>query len=220
MPSSTWSLADRSRARYSHHSRYELVAELLRGTEGELLDVGARDRVLESHIDTGSLRYHSADMSEGHDYFVDLEKPLPIPDKSFDTVVCLDVLEHVEHIHDAFAELARISRDRIVISLPNIAVLRTRFRFLFKGVLGGKYSFAPEHQGDRHRWITTHRSIGEFVVGMSERCGVRAEQEVNELMHAHRYLRGLSLVAVRAGVGRRSGILSERSIVVFRHAAG
>ena len=204
------------RVRYSHRSRYEIVATLLSGVKGSLLDVGARDRLLASYLRGSSLRYFSADMSEGHDYAIDLEAPIPVEDGTFDVVVCLDVLEHVEAIHAAFSELARITSDRLIVSLPNIAVLRTRLRFLFRGTLGGKYDFGTEHQGDRHRWVTTHKSITAFASALAARNGLTIETEVSELAHGHRYLRGLALVGVSVGLLRRRGLLSERSILEFR----
>lgn len=43
---------------------------------------------------------------------------LPLKDKSIDTVIMLEVLEHLENPDAALVELARISRHRVVISTP------------------------------------------------------------------------------------------------------
>jgi ubiquinone/menaquinone biosynthesis C-methylase UbiE len=43
---------------------------------------------------------------------------LPLPDRSVDTVVCLEVLEHLPHPEVALAELSRVARRRIVLSVP------------------------------------------------------------------------------------------------------
>src|SRR6185503_12471077 len=90
-------------------NKFKAVAGALRSARGTLLDVGARDRGLAQHLDTRHLSYFSADVGEGHDFQIDLERPLDFPDARFDHVVALDVLEHVEHIHAAFHELARIA---------------------------------------------------------------------------------------------------------------
>ncbi len=44
---------------------------------------------------------------------------LPYPDHSFDIVVCLEVLEHLEYPDKALAELARVSKKYIVASTPH-----------------------------------------------------------------------------------------------------
>lgn len=41
---------------------------------------------------------------------VDLAGPLPFPDASFDTVLCTQVLEHVDNVEVAMAEIARVLR--------------------------------------------------------------------------------------------------------------
>ena len=43
---------------------------------------------------------------------------LPVRDASFDTVTCLEVLEHLEPVEPAVVELARITRGRCVVSVP------------------------------------------------------------------------------------------------------
>lgn len=43
---------------------------------------------------------------------------LPYEDEAFDLVLCLEVLEHLEHPHLALAELARVSREHVVVSTP------------------------------------------------------------------------------------------------------
>jgi SAM-dependent methyltransferase len=51
--------------------------------------------------------------------------PAPIPSLSFPTVVCAEVLEHLKAYEDAISELARISTDRVVISVPDNGILST-----------------------------------------------------------------------------------------------
>lgn len=48
----------------------------------------------------------------------DLTDRLPFPDKSFDTTVCLDVLEHVTDDRAAVRELARVTRRRLLVTVP------------------------------------------------------------------------------------------------------
>ena len=44
---------------------------------------------------------------------------LPYADNSFDTVVCSEVLEHIEDHEKAMQELKRVARNFVVISVPN-----------------------------------------------------------------------------------------------------
>ncbi len=43
---------------------------------------------------------------------------LPVRDRCFDTVTCLEVLEHLDPVEPAIVELARITRGRCVVSVP------------------------------------------------------------------------------------------------------
>jgi ubiquinone/menaquinone biosynthesis C-methylase UbiE len=58
---------------------------------------------------------------------------LPYPDHSFDLVICLEVLEHLEEPEHALLELVRISNKYLIISTPNEPLWRTL------NLLRGKY---------------------------------------------------------------------------------
>jgi ubiquinone/menaquinone biosynthesis C-methylase UbiE len=72
------------------------------------------------------IRVTGLDRSSSALRFVDFEKfegnvdALPFPDKSFDCVTCLQVIEHlpVHSYHATLRELARVSRKHILISVP------------------------------------------------------------------------------------------------------
>ncbi len=49
---------------------------------------------------------------------------LPYDDESFDTVICLEVMEHLENPEKALSELARITKKHIIISTPNEPIWR------------------------------------------------------------------------------------------------
>lgn len=137
--------------------KYQVVAQYLQGKQGSVLDIGARDRVLLKYLGDTKLDYKSADLGEGHDYNIDLENPIKIEDRTFDYMVCLDVLEHLENIHACFDELCRVTKKDVFIALPCMSSLSKRLSFLFTGKLGtDKYELKAEHQGDRHRWLTVY----------------------------------------------------------------
>lgn len=57
------------------------------------------------------------------------------PDETFDTAVCLDVLEHIEEIEKAISEIRRIliQNGHMIISEPTETSLYRSLRFLLKG---------------------------------------------------------------------------------------
>jgi len=149
--------------------------------KGCLLDIGARDRIFKNHLGD-AVQYQSADFGAGHDHQIDLECPLHLTDRSFEAVVALDVLEHVERIHNAAAELCRISNRYVIIALPNMAVFSKRWSYLIHGHLETrKYDLLPEHQGDRHRWLTTYTEMNAFVESAAHRHGFELVERVEEM---------------------------------------
>jgi methionine biosynthesis protein MetW len=57
--------------------------------------------------------------------------PLPFADKSFQTVIALDVLEHVYEPAAVLAEMTRVSSKNIIIGVPNFSSLPARLQTLF-----------------------------------------------------------------------------------------
>ncbi len=174
-------------ASYFHaDNKYKMVARMLGEASGPLLDIGARDQILKQYLPAAAqAEYHAADASDGCEFKLDLEKPLQFTDGQFETVVALDVLEHVETMHVAFAELVRITQKRLIIALPSISTLRRRLSFLFQANLATtKYDLYPFHQGDRHRWLTTYDQIKYFYGMMAAQHGLTWEISAEELEHA------------------------------------
>ena len=166
---------------YVFRNKFKAVGEALRQAKGTLLDVGARDRGLSRYLGR-NITYFSADVAEGHDFRIDLESPLDFPDGRFDHVVALDVLEHVENIHHAFHELARVARTGLIIALPNMATISRRIRFATTGRLGtDKYDLLPDHQGDRHRWLTTYSQVNAFISSNARKAGLRVDRVIEEM---------------------------------------
>lgn len=74
--------------------------------------------IREEALATGRILHPSLTLRYGSIY------SLPYPDKSFDTVICSEVLEHLERPKDALSELARVARKGCVISVPNEPLFR------------------------------------------------------------------------------------------------
>ncbi len=147
--------------------------------------LGHGRRVLDVGCDTGRLRslvgdpqrYVGVDVSPGADVVVDLDcEDLPFEDARFDTVVCTDVLEHLERCHAVFDELCRVSRDAVIVSLPN--PLLNLVQSLYDGKAGRlKYYGLPlDAPKDRHRWFFGFEEAAEFLTVRGRRSGMRVEQ--------------------------------------------
>lgn len=132
-----------------------------------VLDVGADQCFLKKYLD-GDTEYSGVGLgSEKIDLEIDLEKQnLPFKDNSFHTVLCLDVLEHLENIHDTFDELCRVSKKYVIISLPN------PYKSFINVLLGHKnkrgrdmkfYGLPEEKPNDRHRWFFSATDAKNFI---------------------------------------------------------
>ena len=93
----------------------------------------------------------------------DLELGLPFKDRSFDTVIGLDVLEHTDDIYHSFSELCRISKEYVVVQLPNIYHLDFRLKYMLGRKLGGKYGLPTEKPCDRHKWLFSFSEARDFI---------------------------------------------------------
>jgi SAM-dependent methyltransferase len=111
------------------------------------------------------------------DVFGDFERErLPFRDRTFQTVLCFDALEHVDNPHQLFDECARVAERYLVIALPNNWV-----GMLWSFVLGHNvthqagYGFPPEARapGDRHKWFFNLEEAERFVTVRAQRAGFR-----------------------------------------------
>lgn len=153
-------------------NKYELVKERVqRGSS--LLDVGCRDCILKKHLKDLNILYKGVDLFQNSessvDYVQDFSQGLNfISDRSFDNVVALDLLEHIDDFDKSLNEINRIAKSKIIINLPNISHIFFRIRFMFKGQLGNKYELKYEMGQDRHRWVTILSETDKYF---TEYCG-------------------------------------------------
>ena len=167
--------------------KFVIVRELLAGRTPEttsLLDAGCRGCELRPHVEDRA-RYVGVDLMQNAagsvDHVGDIARGLPFPDRSFDYVVALDVLEHMDDFHAGMTELARVTRERLVVVLPNYAHLNVRWRFLRHGGLGNKYELPLGTVADRHRWVTVLPQTDRYMDWFAEREGFTVRRsQVND----------------------------------------
>jgi len=134
--------------------------------EETLLDIGCRDMILKKYL-KGKFKYIGIDYQNNINTSKDfinwnLENGIP-KISNIDVITAIDVLEHLENIHDVFSSLFLLSKKKIIIALPNMGYYKFRMNFFFTGSLSGKYIFSDKKIFDRHRWIPNYQSINYFV---------------------------------------------------------
>lgn len=128
--------------------------EILRG---RILDVGADECGLRKFLLKGT-EYTGIGLGGSVDVEIDLEKEkLPYDDNIFDCVLCLDVLEHLDNLHEVFDELCRVTREYLIISLPNpwasfMAMLRWGY-YRHAEITMKFHNLPTESPIGRHKWF-------------------------------------------------------------------
>lgn len=109
--------------------RYSLIEKLVTLDGKTLLDIGCQDLSIYNHLKN---RYDItlADLFPNHKLIKKEDiQDLSFKNKSFDIVLCQEVLEHVEDPIKAISELKRITKKQLIISVPNEPFF-TFFRFM------------------------------------------------------------------------------------------
>ena len=151
--------------------------------EDSILDVGADKCHLRDYL-RGETRYLGIGFGEDVDQKVNLERDkLPFADDSFNCVLCLDVLEHLDNIHQVFDELCRVSRRYVIISFPN--PWAEFYHMLCFGDYRPDrpmkfYGLTAEPPEDRHKWFFSNAEAEKFITYRAAKNGLRVIQMDNE----------------------------------------
>ncbi len=159
-----------------------------------VLDVGCYEAPLRSLL--REVRYFGVDIVGKPDLTLDLEnaEKLPFRDGEYRTVICIEVLEHLDTLHRMFGELARVSGEFVIVSLPNC------WRDARRPIERGKGNFAHyglpvERPVDRHKWFFGYTEALDFMKAAAAKHGLEivelfgTEQHRNALVRAWRRLR-------------------------------
>jgi hypothetical protein len=151
--------------------------EILRG---RILDVGADECGLKSFLPEG-IEHIGIGLGGSVDWEINLEKQkLPYEENSFDCVLCLDVLEHLDNIHEVFDELCRITSKYLIISLPNpwvsyIDMLRRGY-YKHTEIPMKFYNLPTDPPEDRHKWFYGVHEAERFLKERGRRNGMEIIQ--------------------------------------------
>ncbi|WP_339750325.1 methyltransferase domain-containing protein [uncultured Rubinisphaera sp.] len=143
-------------------ARSQYLLEQFRGVlKGKILDVGCYEAPLRELLPQEE--YYGIDIVGKPDQVINLEecKQLPFADGSFNSVICIEVLEHINNLHDMFHELFRVSSQDVIVSLPNCwcgarqKVGRGRGEILH-------YGLPHQKPVDRHKWFFNVSQVVDF----------------------------------------------------------
>ena len=131
--------------------------------EAKILNIGSGgEEFLKKALPTRDV--FDIDITGKADLVIDLEKvtSFDFADNTFDVVVALDLLEHIENLHAMLEEMLRCSDRFILISLPNpctyfIRLLKNQTRDITdanqRGVYEKFYGSPNSKPTDRHKWF-------------------------------------------------------------------
>jgi len=155
------------------HERIEYAARrFARYLSGKVLDVGCDEAFLKRL--RPELDYTGVDVRGAPDVVLDLEaaERLPFPDAAFDTVVCIDVLEHLDALHRTFDEMVRVMRRYLLLALPNCWVDARRRIERGRGAIK-HYGLPAERPPDRHKWFFNLSEAADFCRAQEARHALR-----------------------------------------------
>ena len=127
----------------AHEAIHETVENVLKNeARGTILDVPAGEGALSLRLRnlgfdvsccdlyTEIFKLPNAEIKRGN-----LDAKLPYEDKSFDCIVCVEGLEHIENPANAMREFARLLKENgtLIVSVPNIMNIEERLKWLFNG---------------------------------------------------------------------------------------
>jgi ubiquinone/menaquinone biosynthesis C-methylase UbiE len=115
----------------------------------KILDIGAGQGSLSLKLKNAGYDVYACDIDAGNFLVADVEfkqvdanGALPYEDGSFDLILSIEVIEHIENHRSFFSEARRVLKPngRYIFSTPNILSLKYRLGYLFTGY---GYSFGP-----------------------------------------------------------------------------
>jgi len=127
----------------AHEAIHETVENILKDeARGKILDVPAGEGALSLRLRnlgfdvsccdlyTEIFKLPDAEIKRGN-----LDAKLPYDDKTFDYIVCVEGLEHIENPANAMREFARLLKENgtLIVSVPNIMNIEERLKWLFSG---------------------------------------------------------------------------------------
>ena len=136
-----------------------------------ILDIGASNSDIKHFLDNQKVdyeKYISVDLNPSAEYVLNLDSDkLPFDSDSFETVICTDVLEHLNEFHDVFNQIVKIAINNVIISLPN-AWFSIKKNLFLENSSGKFYGLPSQKPMDRHRWFFNISEAERFFTESSQ----------------------------------------------------
>lgn len=149
-------------AKYNYIERWvsywHQIDEIAKLNPIEVLEIGPGNNFVTNYLRNLEINVKTLDIKEENKPdVVGSVLALPFADNSFDTVLCAEVLEHLpfENFSNALAELKRVARKSIVLSLPHwgwLFYLKIKLPLLGEKKIYFKFSGIAEHKLGEHCW--------------------------------------------------------------------
>lgn len=109
------------------------------------------------------------------EYGIEIKNITDIPDKSFDVVTCIDVIEHIQNDKEFVEQLKRVAKELVILSTPNFNFSKCKNGYHWREYTPEEFveSFSPTFlytgtaQGGTHKQVVL--GIDNF---MQHLCGV------------------------------------------------
>lgn len=143
----------------AHEAIHETVERIMKDAQrGKVLDVPAGGGALAARLKELGFEVSCCDLypvifkqPEVEIRQGDLDGRLPYEDGSFEHIVCVEGLEHIENPSNAIREFARLlkTQGQLIVSVPNIMNIEERLKWLFNGYTS---HFKPISQATAANW--------------------------------------------------------------------
>lgn len=148
-------------------------------------EIAKSKKILDVGSDYNSLKKIVGDKVLGVDLYgepdikIDFEKEklTRFKDGEFDLIVCTEVLEHLDNLHEMVDELFRVSNRYVIISLPNCLSIFAKWNIVFHTRIGKYYGLPFEEPEDRHRWLFSYLDIDRFFRNIAQKKGYKIKRE-------------------------------------------
>jgi SAM-dependent methyltransferase len=147
--------------KYSSEGIHEKVLGCLEAfPRGFVLDVPSGQGAISKELEKLGFKVFLGDIARQNILYknwrcvqIDMEKPFPFKEKTFDYGVCVEGIEHIENPYGLVREFARVIKKGgyLIITTPNVMTIKSRLRFLFYSYLDYFRYIGPIPSEERHR---------------------------------------------------------------------